>query len=116
MTYTGTHDNNTTLGWWLDDCTDVERRNVATYLQTIGHPAEIVWALIRCAARSVANIAIFPLQDILHLGSEARMNTPAAGAGELDLALCAGCASSGLRDEDGEADGDDRQGRLRSAD
>jgi 4-alpha-glucanotransferase len=81
VAYTGTHDNNTTLGWWLDDCTDQERVNVQTYLQTIGHPAEIVWAMIRAAARSVASICIFPLQDILHLGSEARMNTPAAGAG-----------------------------------
>ncbi len=81
VAYTGTHDNNTTLGWWLDDCTEAERGNVQTYLQTIEHTGDIVWAMIRAAARSVADICIFPLQDILHLGSEARMNTPAAGAG-----------------------------------
>ena len=81
VTYTGTHDNNTTLGWWTDDVTDVERENVQAYLQTIEHPADIVWAMMRAAARSVADICIFPLQDVLHLGSEARMNTPAAGAG-----------------------------------
>jgi 4-alpha-glucanotransferase len=81
VTYTGTHDNNTTLGWWRDDASDVERRNVQTYLQTIEHEGDIVWSMIRAAARSVANLCIFPLQDILHLGSEARMNTPAAGAG-----------------------------------
>ncbi len=80
VAYTGTHDNNTTLGWWLDDANDTERRNAQTYLQTINHPAEIVWAMIRAAARSVANLCVFPLQDVLHLGSEARMNTP-AGAG-----------------------------------
>jgi 4-alpha-glucanotransferase len=81
VTYTGTHDNNTTLGWWRDDATEEERRHVQTYLQNIPHDEDIVWALIRAAARSVANLCIFPLQDVLHLGSEARMNTPAAGAG-----------------------------------
>ena len=78
--YTGTHDNNTTLGWWLDDATELERANIQTYLQTIEHPHDIVWAMIRAAARSVADLCIFPLQDVLHLGSEARMNTPGAGA------------------------------------
>ena len=81
VAYTGTHDNNTTLGWWIDDCGPQERENVQAYLQTIEHDGDIVWAMIRAAARSVANICIFPLQDILHLGSDARMNTPAAGAG-----------------------------------
>ena len=79
--YTGTHDNNTTLGWWLDDATEHERRCAATYLGPVEHPAEIVWALIRAAAGSVANVAVYPLQDLLHLGSEGRMNTPSAGAG-----------------------------------
>jgi 4-alpha-glucanotransferase len=81
VAYTGTHDNNTTLGWWLDDAGPGERENVQAYLQEIHSPGEIVWATIRAVARSVASISIFPLQDILHLGSEARMNTPAAGAG-----------------------------------
>lgn len=81
VAYTGTHDNNTTLGWWLDDCGQAERTNLQSYLQTIEHSGDVVWAMIRAAARSVANICIFPLQDILHLGSEARMNTPAAGSG-----------------------------------
>ena len=81
VAYTGTHDNNTTLGWWLDDASDLERTNAQTYLGEIHHPAEICWSMIRSAAQSVADICIFPLQDILHLGSEARMNTPAAGAG-----------------------------------
>ncbi|QHN03099.1 4-alpha-glucanotransferase [Granulicella sp. WH15] len=81
VTYTGTHDNNTTQGWWRDDLSPVEREHVQTYLQTIQYDGEIVWAMIKAAARSVANICIFPLQDVLHLGSEARMNTPAAPAG-----------------------------------
>lgn len=81
VVYTGTHDNNTTLGWWREDATDMERANVQTYLQPIARDGEIVWAMIRAAACSVARTCIFPLQDILHLGSEARMNTPAAAAG-----------------------------------
>ncbi len=80
VAYTGTHDNNTTLGWWRDDATEVERRAVETCLGRV-QDAEIVWSMIRAAAGSVANLCIFPLQDVLHLGSEARMNTPSAGAG-----------------------------------
>jgi len=81
VVYTGTHDNNTTLGWWRDDVSDVERTNVQTYLQKFDHDEDIVWAMIRAAARSVANLCVFPMQDVLHLGSEARMNTPSAEAG-----------------------------------
>jgi len=81
VAYTGTHDNNTTLGWWQEGLTAEERANVQTYLQPVDPENDIVWAMIRASACSVANLCIFPLQDILHLGSEARMNTPAAGAG-----------------------------------
>ncbi len=81
VVYTGTHDNNTTLGWWRDDAGEMERAHVQAYLQTIEHEGDIVWAMMRAAARSVANLCIFPMQDVLHLGSECRMNTPAAGAG-----------------------------------
>jgi 4-alpha-glucanotransferase len=81
VVYTGTHDNNTTLGWWRDDATTLERTHLETYLQPIRYEGEVVWALMRAAARSVANTCIFPLQDVLHLGSEARMNTPAASTG-----------------------------------
>ena len=81
VTYTGTHDNNTTLGWWRHDIGATERQAVQDYLGRIDHDGEIVWAMIRAAASSVANTCIFPLQDVLHLGSEARMNTPAEGAG-----------------------------------
>ena len=85
VVYTGTHDNNTTLGWWRDDCGENEHRNVQTYLQIIPDSREddheIVWAMIRAAARSVADICIVPLQDILQLGSEARMNRPSGMEG-----------------------------------
>ena len=81
VAYTGTHDNNTTLGWWRDGVTAVEREHVQTYLGAIEHDGDIDGAMIRAAAGSVANLCIFPLQDILRLGSEARMNTPAEGTG-----------------------------------
>ena len=81
VVYTGTHDNNTTLGWWRHDTTETERNNVQTYLQTVEHEGDVVWAMIRAAARSVANLCIFPMQDVLHLGGEARMNMPSAAVG-----------------------------------
>jgi 4-alpha-glucanotransferase len=81
VVYTGTHDNNTTLGWWKDGISAEERANVLTYLGGMEEEKKIVWAMIRAAAGSVANLCIVPLQDVLGLGSEARMNTPAAGEG-----------------------------------
>lgn len=74
VVYTGTHDNDTTRGWWQHGADTVEVEAVGNY---IGHDSDIVWALIRLAATSVANICLFPMQDLLELGSEARMNTPA---------------------------------------
>lgn len=76
VVYTGTHDNDTTLGWWQNGATGVEREAVMTYLE----PGQdgVVWALIRAAATSVADICLFPLQDVLGLGSEARMNVPSS--------------------------------------
>lgn len=81
VVYTGTHDNNTTLGWWREDASAAERENVQIYTQPIQHDGDICWTMIKLAATSVANTCIFPLQDILHLGSEARMNRPAAAEG-----------------------------------
>ena len=81
VVYTGTHDNNTTLGWWQHDTTEQERANVQTYLHPIEHDDEIVWSMIKAAAGSIAKICIIPLQDVLHLGMEARMNVPSAPVG-----------------------------------
>jgi 4-alpha-glucanotransferase len=77
VVYTGTHDNDTTAGWWATGANERERAAVRVYTGTSGDQP-IVWPLIRAAAESVADTCIFPLQDILSLGSEARMNTPAA--------------------------------------
>jgi 4-alpha-glucanotransferase len=73
VVYTGTHDNNTTLGWYLK-CSNKKRKWINTYLNTDGN--DICWDLIRAAWASVADMAIIPLQDMLQLGREARMNTP----------------------------------------
>jgi len=81
VVYTGTHDNNTTLGWWREDISQGERENVQTYLHPMEHDGDVVWALIKAAAGSVAVTCIVPMQDVLHLGSEARMNTPSLASG-----------------------------------
>jgi 4-alpha-glucanotransferase len=80
VAYTGTHDNNTTLGWWQDDATSIERVNLQTYLGPVRTDRDVVWAMMRAAACSVASLCVFPLQDVLCLGSEARMNNPSAGS------------------------------------
>ena len=80
IAYTGTHDNDTTAGWWKSQSEDSPVREYAKqYLQTDG--AEIHWDLIRAAWASVADIAVAPLQDILGLGNDARMNLPASLSG-----------------------------------
>ncbi len=73
VVYTGTHDNNTTLGWF-DELPAESRGYVEEYL---GHSREeMPWPLIRAACESVARLAIMPMQDVLMLGSEHRMNLP----------------------------------------
>jgi 4-alpha-glucanotransferase len=77
--YTGTHDNDTTVGWWKSGTSDQERRAVESY---VGQAEDgINWAFIRAAQASAANFSIVPVQDVLGLGSEARLNTPSVKAG-----------------------------------
>jgi len=73
IVYTGTHDNDTSRGWY-EARSEAERQEMHLYLGTRGEDG--VGDLIRAALMSVANTAIIPLQDILKLGSEARMNIP----------------------------------------
>jgi 4-alpha-glucanotransferase len=74
VVYTGTHDNDTTRGWWENGATKVEKAAVQTYLDPGSEG--VVWPLMRAAFTSVADICLFPVQDVLELGSEARMNVP----------------------------------------
>jgi 4-alpha-glucanotransferase len=79
VVYTGTHDNDTTVGWF--NVRDVEAQaRVIDYLGCLCHDG-IHWGLIRLAMSSVANTAIFPFQDILGLGTETKMNTPSTVEG-----------------------------------
>ena len=89
VVYTGTHDNDTTVGWFRSEpgegstrtAEDIaeERAMILAYLGTDGH--DIQWDLIQLGAKSNANTFIVPMQDILGLGSEARMNVPGRAGG-----------------------------------
>lgn len=73
VVYSGTHDNDTVVGWWAD-CTDRERTYAGEYLHTDGN--DVHWAMIRACAQSVANHALCQFQDVLGLDGKHRMNTP----------------------------------------
>lgn len=79
LVYTGTHDNNTTVGWFKT-LPDHEKQVVSAYVGGIS-PEGIHWDLIRLALSSVANQVIIPVQDLLGLGCEARMNLPSTAEG-----------------------------------
>ncbi|MFV0590948.1 MAG: 4-alpha-glucanotransferase [Draconibacterium sp.] len=81
VVYTGTHDNNTTLGW-LNALEDVEKILVKQYVKSEGK--EALAELMEMALASVAGTAILPMQDVLELGEEARMNTPGTASGNWD--------------------------------
>lgn len=96
VTYTATHDNQTTVGWWASISVE-ERDRARRYL---GHAVDdVAWDMLRVAWASASNTAIAPMQDILRLGDQARMNTPATAAGnwawrltpeQLDVSLAEG--------------------------
>jgi 4-alpha-glucanotransferase len=76
VVYTGTHDNPTTRGWF-EELPDYQRQNLWKCLKRLGgESSEAAPALMRLAWSSVAALAMAPLQDLLNLGSEARMNIP----------------------------------------
>jgi 4-alpha-glucanotransferase len=95
VVYTGTHDNNTTRGWF-DASSPEEQARVLAYLDTT--PKRAVWAMIRAALGSVARIAIVPMQDVLQLDSSARMNTPAQPSGNWDWRCTPAQLSSEIAD------------------
>jgi len=94
--YTGTHDNDTTLGWWKT-ATDYERSSVKTL---VGECKDGVnWAFIRLAQGSVARLSVVPLQDVLGLGSEARMNIPSTAEGNYRWRFQPGALSRDLAEK-----------------
>lgn len=76
--YTGTHDNDTTLGWYTH-AYEASKDKLRRYYST--DASDICWVMIRACFSSVANMAIVPMQDVLKLDSWARMNTPGVGEG-----------------------------------
>jgi 4-alpha-glucanotransferase len=110
VVYTGTHDNDTTVGWFNSKAGEGSTRNAKEiereraycleYLNSDG--SEIHWDLIRTAWASVANTAVVPLQDVLGLGSRARMNLPASEQGNWQWRFRAGALTKNLSDRLGE--------------
>jgi 4-alpha-glucanotransferase len=80
VVYPGTHDNDTTVGWWQETSTPDERAFALRYLDK-PNGNDIAWDLIRLAWGSIANRAIATAQDLLSLGSSARMNVPSRAGG-----------------------------------
>jgi 4-alpha-glucanotransferase len=97
VVYTGTHDNDTTLGWFQSAATDYEKRAAAAYTGLAEDG--INWGLIRAAQASVANFCVFPVQDILSLGSEARMNKPSSGDGNFRWRMASGSLTPALAEK-----------------
>jgi 4-alpha-glucanotransferase len=86
--YTGTHDNDTTMGWWRSgagnstrSASEVQREHEFAKAYVNADGSEIHWAFIRAIMSSVADTVIVPMQDVLGLGNEARMNLPAKASG-----------------------------------
>jgi 4-alpha-glucanotransferase len=85
VAYTGTHDNDTTVGWWHTASPHVQDF-VRHYLGTDG--SDIQWVMMRALSSSVADTVVFPMQDVLGLGSEHRMNFPGKPNGNWEWRFC----------------------------
>ncbi len=87
VAFTGTHDNNTVKGWFEKEATPEEKKNLWRYLGREVAVDDLPWELIRMVMMSVADRAIFPMQDVLGLGAEARMNHPSTQEGNWEWRL-----------------------------
>jgi 4-alpha-glucanotransferase len=98
VAYTGTHDNDTTQGWW-ERASEIERAAAEAYVGPIPNRLGVfspVWPMIRATATSVAQLAIVPAQDLFELGSDGRMNTPSVAAGNWSWRAPQGGWTAGL--------------------
>jgi 4-alpha-glucanotransferase len=93
--YTGTHDNDTTAGWW-SGLTPAQKEQVRTY---VGHDGPIHWSMIRLAMSSIADSVVFPMQDVLGLGSDARMNVPGLAEGNWGWRYTADVLTADLKEQ-----------------
>jgi 4-alpha-glucanotransferase len=96
VAYTGTHDNDTTLGWF-EQLSQYEKDTLLLYLGSVSADG-IHWDLIRLALSSTANQAVIPLQDLLGLGTEARMNFPSKAEGNWEWRYWPDALTGELRD------------------
>lgn len=94
VVYTGTHDNDTTVGWWNNSANELEKAWALEYFGKVSDG--INWAFIRAAFASVATLAVVPVQDVLGLDSDARMNIPSKPAGNWTWRLASGALTSEL--------------------
>ena len=85
--YTGTHDNNTINGWYKSELNAEDRKRISLYMGREINERNIHWELIRLAMMSVADLAIIPMQDILGLGENDRMNLPGSPTGNWEWRL-----------------------------
>ncbi len=93
VAYTGTHDNDTTVGWYRSlERADAQR--VEFYLRT--EPAALAETMARAVLASVAQLAVIPVQDLLQLGSQARFNTPGTATGNWSWRLPVGSLTAAL--------------------
>jgi len=93
VAYTGTHDNDTALGWYRS-ASEKERDHIRRYLARSGE--DIAWDMIRAVWSSVAVMALAPMQDLLSLGTEARMNFPGQAGGNWAWRMPGDALSPGL--------------------
>jgi 4-alpha-glucanotransferase len=87
IVFTGTHDNNTTRGWFRRELDEKGKARLAQYLGRKVEEPGVHWELIRLAMMSVGNTVIVPMQDVLGLGEEARMNVPSVAQGNWEWRL-----------------------------
>ena len=97
VVYTGTHDNDTTVGWWNQSATDREKAWAVPYFGKADDG--IHWAFIRAAFGSVAALAVIPVQDVLGLDSDARMNVPSKPSGNWSWRLRGGALTLPLAEK-----------------
>lgn len=87
VVYTGTHDNNTVMGWWKKDAGSAEKHRFFKYIGKVIDEGDINREFIRLAMMSIADTAIFPMQDLLGLGAGAKMNRPSTKSGNWEWRL-----------------------------
>lgn len=87
VAYTGTHDNNTARGWYETEASHEEKQRFCEYIGREPPADEVHWEMIRLLMRSSAGLTVFPMQDVLGLGAQARMNTPSTVHGNWEWRL-----------------------------